>query len=957
MHNISLYTKLLLPFVVAVLLLFLGSHFFAHMITMQVGVIIGIGSLALLALSTFLTVRRFISEPLKALADHMENFSQGDFQGYNKSYKTREIDRFIDDVNRIGESINKREKATEELHAYIKDIFDSQSDIIIVNDREKTVAVNGSFFKFFDQFQNLEDFLAQHTCVCEFFEKEEGYLYAYEDKNWVEYIIDHPEDQHKAKITKAGEEYIFKVEAIRSLEYNRIIISIIDITELITKEKELRSSLTLIQEYKKAVDSSAIVSKTDTGGKITYVNDIFCNISGYTKEELLGQNHNIIRHPDMPASIYADLWQTISAKEIWYGKIKNRTKGGGSYYVNATIIPILGSNGQVNEYMAIRYDITQEVNAQIRSELAERAKSQFLANMSHEIRTPLNAIIGFTKLLLNMEMEQKQKSYMETIDVSSNTLMGIINDILDFSKIESGVLDIERTEFNPFEVFEHTIDLFSAKSDEKSIDFLFYIDTNLPKGLIGDPHRIKQVLSNLIGNAIKFTPEAGSVRVDIKLIHQQHKRAVVEFSVQDTGIGIAKEKQKEIFNPFSQEDSSVTRRYGGTGLGLSISARIIEAMNSQIVLESALEHGSRFSFRLAFDVLKGAEKPKLGSTTIGLCCNEINAQMRLLQEYLSEVTDVEVVESVNCQKDIVFVTESVLRTAEVTSPHPAIIMVGHIDSRYHHEAVGAKLFVPFGASKIFNAIMQVRGERESKSKERVEQKRYRLKVLVAEDHPINQKLVSALLDVRGVKYDIVGDGHAAYEKVKQEHYNLILMDVNMPTLDGIGATKKIIEFEKREEREHTPIIALTANALQGDKERFIAAGMDGYIAKPIQEYELDSILTKFHAEECNGEWLHKACESVGIPMPIYKKIVESFFETVQEDIHALERAIEEDSKARIAEISHKIYGAVVNIRIEEIAAIARTIENNAKSAKSVNYHDLFEKLIKEINKKRGSFSS
>jgi signal transduction histidine kinase/ActR/RegA family two-component response regulator len=371
-----------------------------------------------------------------------------------------------------------------------------------------------------------------------------------------------------------------------------------------------------------------------------------------------------------------------------------------------------------------------------KSKQASKAKSEFLANMSYEIRTPLNAILGFIDILKEREKDSEKLKYIETIQSSSTTLLGIINDILDFSKIESGNLTIEKVDFNTFEELSTITDLFRAKASEKSVSLTFKIDKNIPKALVSDPLRIKQVIANLLSNAIKFTPRNG--RIELLMKYTDNK---LHISVKDNGIGIPEDKQADIFKAFSQAESSTTRKYGGTGLGLAISSKLVTMLGGELKLESSEGNGSRFYFEIPVKVGKYKK-----STSI---------------------------------KD--------------------------------------------------SNIKQLKNKR----------------ILLVEDNKANQMFMSLILKKFGLIFDIANDGVEAVNMYKDNYYDLILMDENMPNLNGIEATKEILEYEKNKKRRHTPIIALTANALKGDRERFLNAGMDEYLTKPLDKEKLATLLNNF----------------------------------------------------------------------------------------------------------------
>ena len=376
----------------------------------------------------------------------------------------------------------------------------------------------------------------------------------------------------------------------------------------------------------------------------------------------------------------------------------------------------------------------------IRAKQSSKSKSEFLANMSHEIRTPLNAILGFIDLLKEKESDGEKLKYIETVQNSSNTLLGIINDILDFSKIESGNLNIDKVDFNVDEEFKTLVELFRAKASEKSINLTLIMDDHMPSALHSDPLRIKQVIANLLSNALKFTPRNGTVE-----LHIGYKEKKLVIAVKDSGIGVPKEKQKHIFKAFSQAESSTTRKYGGTGLGLSISSRLISMLGGTLQLESEEGKGSTFSFSI--DV-------------------EIGKYKKLTPTKETDFQDI------------------------------------------HNKSI-----------------------------------------LLVEDNKANQMFMSLILKKFKLKYDIANDGLEAVSAFENQTYDLILMDENMPNLNGIEATKRILKIEEEKKLEHTPIIALTANALKGDREKFLDAGMDEYLTKPINKDKLAQTFKTFLSQK------------------------------------------------------------------------------------------------------------
>lgn len=388
-------------------------------------------------------------------------------------------------------------------------------------------------------------------------------------------------------------------------------------------------------------------------------------------------------------------------------------------------------------------DYTNELKEQ-KDELkkANKTKDEFLANMSHEIRTPLNAIIGFSDILKKSKLDEYSRNQAEIISKSANSLLSIINEILDFSKIESGKIDII-PESNSFkELLKEIHTLFSVKASEKNLVFKCNFDDSIPSYMLFDKIRLQQVISNLISNAIKFTPQKGNVSLEAKLLSQTNTNASLYIEVKDNGIGISKDKQESIFKPFVQEDISTTKEYGGTGLGLSIISRILNLMGSKIEIKSEKEKGSKFYFIIDFPI-----------------CEKIK-----VQESEDNITD-------------------------------TIPLTG--------------------------------------------------KILVAEDNPINQELMEAMLDNLSLKTDFANDGEEAILKYEETDYDIIFMDINMPKCDGLVATSVIREYEYKNSKKHVPIIALTANVIKGDTQKYLDAGMDEHIGKPINFNKLKKVLEKY----------------------------------------------------------------------------------------------------------------
>jgi len=514
-----------------------------------------------------------------------------------------------------------------------------------------------------------------------------------------------------------------------------------DVTEIKRIAKE-------ISDYKNTLDEFAIVSITDQKGIIAYVNDNFCKISKYNREELIGQDHRIVNSGYHSKDFMRGLWRTIAKGEIWKGEIKNKSKDGIIYWVDTTIVPFLDERGKPNKYVAVRTDITDQksfteelteakvvaelatLNAEEAKGIAERAlqsKQQFLSNMSHEIRTPMNAILGFTKVLLKTDLVPTQKEYLNAIKTSGDGLLVLINDILDLAKTDAGKMTFEEKPFKIEFSISTMHQVFDLKIKEKNLELVKEYDNKIPMMLLGDAVRLHQILLNLLSNAVKFTAK-GKITVAVRLLHEDKKKATIEFAITDTGTGIPEDKLESIFENFQQATSSTSSTFGGTGLGLAICKQLVEKQGGSILVKSKVDEGSTFSFTLSFQKTNEEGKKENGEIEL---------------------------------------------------------------------------------------------EKENKV----------IKVLLVEDVKLNQLLMKIILDDFKFKYDIADNGKIAVEKLQTETYDIILMDLQMPEMNGFEAT----EYIRNTMKSKIPIIALTADVTTVDVEKCKAAGMNDYVSKPLDE--------------------------------------------------------------------------------------------------------------------------
>jgi signal transduction histidine kinase/DNA-binding response OmpR family regulator len=534
---------------------------------------------------------------------------------------------------------------------------------------------------------------------------------------------------------------------------------------------------------------------------------------------------------------------------------------------------------------------------------ANEAKSLFLANMSHEIRTPLNGIVGFTELLKTTELNDEQQEFLSIIDKSSENLLSIINNILDLSKVESNKVEIESIVFDTEAEFDSAIETYAVGAADKNISLNYYLDPTISSKLKGDPTKIKEILINLLSNAIKFTSYGGQINVEIKKIQTEDGQNRIYFSVQDNGIGMTKEQQSRIFTAFSQADVSVTRKYGGTGLGLTLSSQFVELMGGELELESAKDEGTTFFFSLALEEIPSTEADLFNAfTSLSIAKYEQKIPTRL-DTYLDRYFEyfgpqVKLFESIGELKDLKDADECKNYWIDIDNAKENIfnalsninksdlVVIANVTSRSKIEQLDISqdnvLYKPVTLSKIRELLLRSSDTGDKKlDKTEVEEEatHFDAKVLVAEDNIINQKLIRHILEETGLDVDMADNGLEAFEKRRNNDYNLIFMDIQMPVMDGLEATSEILDYEKDEDIPHIPIVALTANALKGDKERFLKEGMDEYISKPLETAELMAVLNKYLEKKAGSKAKSAGGSNKSKPIVKKEKIADSILDT------------------------------------------------------------------------------
>jgi signal transduction histidine kinase/DNA-binding response OmpR family regulator/HPt (histidine-containing phosphotransfer) domain-containing protein len=518
------------------------------------------------------------------------------------------------------------------------------------------------------------------------------------------------------------------------------------------------------------------------------------------------------------------------------------------------------------------------------AEDATKAKSDFLANMSHEIRTPMNAIIGMAHLALKTDLTAKQHDYLKKVDISAKSLLGIINDILDFSKIEAGKLDMESVDFQLEDTLDSISTLVGIKTQEKGLELLFKTDPSVPRALVGDPLRLGQVLINLSNNAVKFT-DSGEIVISTELVQKDDAQVTLKFSVRDTGIGMTEEQAAKLFQPFSQADTSTTRKYGGTGLGLTISKRLAEMMGGEIWVESTPGQGSTFGFTANFGLGKEKAKRRFQPSTdlrgMKVLVVDDNATSRVIFQEMLESFSFEVTLAATGEEGLTELENASesrpfelvimdwkmpgmdgieaskrIKNHEGLSKIPAIVLAtayGREEIMQQAEGMGLEGFLlkPVNPSMLFDTIMQAFGEAVpeiSRITERKEREAEALEVirgaqvLLVEDNEINQQVAKEIIEGAGLTVTIANNGLEAVNAVKKKPYDAVLMDVQMPVMDGYTATRAI---RKDERFKDLPVIAMTAHAMTGDEEKSLEAGMNDHVTKPIDPDHLFRVLEKW----------------------------------------------------------------------------------------------------------------
>ncbi len=787
-----------------------------------------------------------------------------------------------------------------------------------------------------------------------------------------------------------------------------------DITERKQAKEKLQESE---KKYRTLVETAQEgIGILDPDENIIFVNQAFADLLGYQKEELLSLNLSQISDKEQLTEFRRETAMRRHGNSSTY-ETKLYTKAGEPKYFSLSASPLFDEKGTFTGTMGLLADITEhkQVEENLRkakeqAEDANRLKSEFLANMSHEIRTPMNAIIGMTDITLDTDLTEEQRDYLGTVKESARGLLELLNDILDLSKIEADRVELETIDFDLRVTVEGVADTLATKASAKGLELACIIHSQVPCLLRGDPGRIRQILTNLLGNAVKFTEE-GEVVIRVELEEETEDSAKLVVSVVDTGVGIPADQQAWIFESFTQADGSTTRKHGGTGLGLSISRRLAEMMGGRIGVESEPGKGSRFWFTVALQKQEDSHEdlPPVAPDIRG---------MRILvvdDNQTNRTILVKMTESFGCSPEAVETGKEAIqalkRAAHKEKLFDLVLLDMQMPGMDGEETLGAirqdpdikdvtviiltslgvrgdvarlqalggagYLTKPIKQSQLFDTIItvlsrqkRVVGQEPIRIVTRhtiAEEKRRKTRILLAEDNPMNQKLAVALLKRAGYLIDAVENGRLAVEAINRRAYDLVLMDVQMPEMDGFEATRAI--RKKQDERKDIPIVAMTAHAMKGDREKCLQAGMDDYVAKPIEPQELLGTIEKWTRSCDSNEATVGRKESgthqlpPGIPIDLeaaldrfdgdnefLEKMLQEFVESAPKQLEMLEGAIKKGDAKLVEREAHSIKGAAGNLGATGIADVSLRLELLGRKTDLSGAHEVIVRLKTEFKR-------
>jgi PAS domain S-box-containing protein len=769
------------------------------------------------------------------------------------------------------------------------------------------------------------------------------------------------------------------------------------------------------------------VSYIDSAFRYRYINRAQEQWLGKPASEVVGRVVRDVAGEAVWADVEPRLSTALSGQHVPLERQRTDRQGNPVWH-SGRHVPDITDDGTVVGVYTVFFDITQRALAEERlrqreqelraakeaAENASRAKSEFLAKMSHEIRTPMNGVLGLAELLLETPLDAQQRPFVETVRTSGESLLSIINDILDFSKIEVGKLETEVLDFDLYQAVDDVVQLLAPRAHAKQLEVACRIDDRLPSAVRGDPYRLRQVLTNLIANAVKFT-DRGEVLVDVLRLDD----ATVRFAVHDTGIGIPEHARERLFQPFEQADGSTTRRFGGTGLGLAISRSLVELMGGTIGVDSTPDEGSTFWFTLP---LTGATSLPAVPTPAGLTGRRVlvvddNVTNREILEHHVAAGGMRTASAVDAFDGLEQLRQAArdgdrfevavidmkmpgmdgIELAATMQSDPLlkdvrIVLVTSLHSsdevrRARQAGIQAYLSKPVRRPELFRALAQVLGEIASLAPAPLPTTlpRFRASVLLAEDNGVNQVVARHMLNALGCKFLIVPNGRDAFDAARSDRYDLVLMDCQMPLMDGEAATRAIREWETGCEREtgvkrHLPIVALTANALLGDAERCLAAGMDDHLAKPYTRKQLAAMLARWLPADCIQEVSVGAATAAGAldssgvegeddaldaatlanlraidaDGSVLAEVIELYLSDAPNQLRSLRNALEGGRLVDLGRTAHALKSASLTVGAKVVCELCQRLERQAKVGESAGTAELVTGIDSAMNHVRGA---
>ena len=752
--------------------------------------------------------------------------------------------------------------------------------------------------------------------------------------------------------------------------------------------------------------------EVDINGNYSYFNDAMCDLLGYSRVEMTGMNHRAYLNDANSEKLLNAINQVYRTREPLKAlDFTFKRRDGSLRYAESSITLITDDRGEPIGFGGFLHDVTERRQAQalaqakMAAETANREKSRFLANMSHEIRTPLNSIIGLIELMLETDLRPDQREDLDVVISSAYALLSLINNLLDFSKIEADKFELENTPFDLRDFMKDTLRMMGMRTQTKGLELAYRVAADVPDRLVGDPGRLRQIMLNLIENAVKFTEE-GEVVVNVTTHQHNGNKADLHFSVEDTGIGIPKDKQKDVFSAFKQVDAKTTGQYGGTGLGLAVSSQLVRLMGGELTVSSETGRGSRFEFvatfkRMREDPVKPEETAADDLKGIRVLVVDDNAAARRLTKEMLDSWQLETHFASNAEQarqilsedhnvDLVLIDSDMpgsdgfslarwIKDQHLKDLRVVMMLTfPHLKRKAEFQELGVKAGVikPLNPPELHNVLLVALDKMKMDADNARTQKRpgvkskaprRSLKILVAEDTPFNQTFILRLLEKNGHHPVLVENGRQALEAFNPDAFDAVLMDVQMPEMDGFEATREIRKLEAGSgSHGHMPIIAMTAYATEGDRERCLEAGMDDYVSKPISASKLfqaiEALVPAEPEEEAlasagpagdghkpvslNAEGLIRSFEN---DQQLFQELVEIFLNDSPQMISALRDSLKSADARTFKRTAHSLKGMLRNFQAESAAETAFELEQIGDQGKLDGADQIVDSLAGQLD--------